>query len=105
MNHTPGPWTIQALPHKHDFRAGESYAIRDTRNCCLATVGEVDAIHDGPESAANARLITQAPSMLDRLRARVRDCRLHITICNAPPGSCECAQCQADRAILRAVEG
>lgn len=65
--HTPGPWTLQELPHQHGFRKGVTYAVRDARNCCLAQVGHVDAIHDGAESKANARLIALAPAMREML--------------------------------------
>ena len=72
MNYTKGEWTIQELPHDFDFRSGKAYAIRDNRNCCLATVGDVDAIFDGEESQANARLIAAAPDMYEALRIAIR---------------------------------
>ncbi len=66
--HTPGPWTLQELPHDHDFRTGVNYTVRDAWNCCLAQVGHVDALHDGEETEANARLIAAAPELLEALR-------------------------------------
>ncbi len=69
MNYTKGNWEIQVLPHKYDFRKGVAYVIRDRRNCALAEVGHIDAIFDGEETEANARLIAQAPAMYEALKA------------------------------------
>jgi len=67
MEYTKGEWTIQGMPHQHNFRHGSSYVIRDYRNCALAEVGHIDAIHDGIESEANAHLIAAAPDMYEAL--------------------------------------
>lgn len=66
--HTQWPWKIQSLPHEREFRKGENYAIRDSRGCALAQVGHIDAIHDGDETKANARLIAAAPELLYALK-------------------------------------
>lgn len=62
--HSPTPFTIQELPHRESFRTGSYFAIRDARNCCLALIGDVDAITDGDEARANADLFRAAPELL-----------------------------------------
>ena len=96
--HTPGPWTIQDLPHQHDFRKGVEYVIRDARNCALAQVGHIDAIHDGQESEANARLIAAAPMLLETLDAISRG------LTNGQVERGETFQSMA-RAAIRAAKG
>ena len=57
--HTPEPWTVtenRNLPHHPIEVAG-----RDG-NCCVAS-----GLGDGPEAAANARLIAAAPELLAAL--------------------------------------
>jgi len=66
--HTPGPWTIQAI-NLSVHRVGFEYIVRDARNCALAEVGHIDSITDGGEGEANARLIAAAPELLAALEA------------------------------------
>ena len=98
--HTPGPWTIQDLPHQHDFRKGVEYVIRDARNCALAQVGHIDAIHDGQESEANARLIAAAPMLLEALEGLIH---CNVWISDIDEG--DKARMKQARAAIRAAKG
>ena len=61
---SPAPWTLQAIPRIRSCGTEYiEYVIRDRRNCCVAVVGTVDAITDGGEAWANARLMRAAPEV------------------------------------------
>ena len=67
--HTPGPWTFD--PQTYEIQAtrqwrGQSYTL------IVADVGqEASAAMSDDECRANARLIAQAPAMLDAIRAEL----------------------------------
>ena len=66
MKHTPGPWRVEVVTEKDEFRAvtaGE-FAIVSKDNLCPATVWEATL---GEGGIANANLIAAAPDMLASL--------------------------------------
>jgi hypothetical protein len=80
MKHTPGPWRVEVVTEKDEFRAvtaGE-FAIVSKDNLCPATVWEA-ALGEG--GIANANLIAAAPEMLEQLEYCVGMLEVHF-----PPG-------------------
>ena len=64
MKHTQGKWEIQLLEtDKSGYKGWNTYCIRASNNCHLATVGDVDRFHAN-DTEANARLIAAAPDLL-----------------------------------------
>lgn len=69
---SPSPFEMQSLPARRlTGKPYTYYAVRDRRNCCVAIVGQVDAIHDDGEAEANARLFRAAPELLEQLKQTV----------------------------------
>jgi len=63
--HTPGPWTLQTIEERHnDYNDWQTFAVRCSRNHCLAVVGEVDR-YESERIPANARLIASAPDLIE----------------------------------------
>ena len=65
MNHTPGPWRFNSTSHESEF------AIRDSRSSggyAPIAVVKGDKRSTLDQSAANARLISAAPFLLEALR-------------------------------------
>ena len=50
----------------HGYPEWNTYTVRDARNCCIATVGDVDRL-PAPENLDNARLLACAPLLLEAL--------------------------------------
>lgn len=98
MKHTPGPWTLGT----HNL-SPSTYAILKVRGSgrivCIATPGKLTS--HGREGEANARLIAQAPSMLEALR----DCTLQMAQSNTRTFPEFEGALNNARAILRAIEG
>jgi len=87
--HTPGPWRYEE----------STKTIRDERNHWLASMDSFDGT---PDHAANARLIAQAPAMLEALKEMVHR---YEALCAMTKTAGGIADTNAARAILRAVEG
>jgi len=61
MNHTPGPWEYNFREECHLIDALTSGVYG------LAMVGEEWCVEEDPKTLANARLIAQAPALLEAL--------------------------------------
>jgi hypothetical protein len=86
--HTPGPWTIRDHPTETTQILGNGDALRVADVWCTDLPGGMD----------NARLIAQAPALVEALRDMI--CKPCETTDGTPHPWCDRA-----RAILRAVEG
>ena len=100
MSYTKGGWTMQPLPHDFDFREGVVFVIRDMRNCALAEIGHIDAIFDGEETHANARLIAAAPDMYEALVDALGMMSSHSLGLFTEPGVT--LQCKIEKALAKA---
>lgn len=68
MTTSPTPWKVENLmTNWHGYPEWNTYTVRDARNCCIATVGEVDRL-PALENEDNARLMALAPELLETLR-------------------------------------
>ena len=96
--HTPGPWTIQAVLDEVDQIERQVIHVPMPHSVGkhIAHIATWGGSPD-PESEANARLIAQAPAMLDALRAMVD--------VYEQTGPMPSAIASAARAILRVVDG
>lgn len=115
MPHTPGPWELQG-GRCFKTSGGEFYLSYGKDR-----YGNPLWQHSFCELDANARLIAQAPAMLEacemaycallnsgayRVRVQLELCQLRNTIAQATGHSAEDVQNECEsRAILRAVEG
>ena len=69
---TQGKWTVQTLETAKDgYPDWNTYCIRASNNCHLATVGGVDRFFE-ENAGDNARLIAASPELLEACKA-VRD--------------------------------
>ena len=65
--HTPAPWNFEKLlDNWHGDKDWTTFTVRDSRNCCLAVVGEVDRL-PALDNEANARVMHAAPDLLAAL--------------------------------------
>lgn len=65
--HSSGPWVMQGSETGYrGYADWNTFAIRDSRNCCLAVVGHVDRL-PSPHNKANARLMAVSPELLATL--------------------------------------
>ena len=72
MNHTPGPWRFNSTSHESEF------AIRDSRSSggyAPIAVVKGDKRSTMAQAAANARLISAAPFLLDALTEMLVHCQ------------------------------
>lgn len=91
--HTPGPWRVGLTVNKGDvWRGWRETDINGPEGCFLT----LSQYHTADESDANARLIAQAPRMLEALA------RLTIAADHGEPAGDIIDEA---RAILRAVKG
>lgn len=61
---SPTPWKLQPLATEHHgYAAWHTFAVRDSRNHCIAVVGAVDRA-TAPHNAANGQLMKAAPELL-----------------------------------------
>ena len=96
--HTPGPWATATVNAGHPNPSVTALGIVGADNTVVARIpAEYKKTHAiWPLAAANARLIAQAPAMLEIIRALVSSPAM---VDNDEP------LMQDARAILRAVEG
>lgn len=89
--HTPGPWKCAAA---------SSCLVCDSAELQVASVARREG---SGVQAANAALIAAAPELLERLRARVREC----PCCGDPdfPTDLMCDECAADIPLIARAEG
>ncbi len=100
--HTPGPWTIQTVLDEVDQIERQVIHVPMPHSVGkhIAHIATWGGSPD-PEADANARLIAQAPAMLDALR----DCVESLSRLPNVDGAYRVTVLSQARAILRAVDG
>ena len=93
INHTPGPWIVYGAP-------GNVWAPFDQKNLANAYIAD----RDRETQAANARLIAEAPAMLEALRETLRDLDAVTGVDDHGSDTIGCMENRI-RAILSRIDG
>ena len=102
--HTPGPWSISAPVRAVGDEANDfaiAALVDETRSVIAEAFWRVGTTRFAP-AEANARLIAQAPAMLEMLKELLAD---HANIVECLEDNLMDETCEKARAILRAAEG